>query len=177
MAERLTRESWPHSFGQNPQAESSLASMCNRGFYNMIAVSFVNTYGYRPLHVDLGQYNCDVPVGQGLSNSGCATIAQDIQYCRSLGITMLLAMGGCVDTGCGGDYYFQSAQQANDTAVAVWQTYLAPVAANSSTAVAGSTSRPFGNATFDGVALDVGQSPFAIYQSLSRCKSAAAESC
>lgn len=120
----------------------------------MIAVSFVNTYGYRPLHIDLGQYQCDVPAAEGLSTTGCQQIASDIGYCQSKGVKVLLALGGCVDKECGGDYTFQTSQQANDTASAVWSTYLSST--NNASVPAGSTERPFGTAYFDGVVLDVG---------------------
>lgn len=127
--------------------------MCDTGFFDMIAISFLSQYGYIPMRLEVDSYNCTVPVSTGtnVGTGGCAQISSDIGYCRGKNIKIMLAMGGCVDKSCGGDYTFQNAQQASKTATDVWNTFIFP----NPTGVAGSPTRPFGSVPFDGVVLDV----------------------
>ena len=124
--------------------------MCDTGFFDMIVLSFLSGFGNTNNRLEMDSFKCTVPITDArVGTSGCASIAQDISYCRGKNIKMLLGLGGSADVST---YGFSSPQQAIDTASYLWSTYLSTGSASSA---AGSVERPLGASPLDGIALDI----------------------
>lgn len=86
---------WGQSSSQEP-----LAYYCEQGNLDVAIIAFVNNFSGDLLSFNFGNA-CD-------SSSSCATIANDINKCQSLGVKVLLSIGGAV-----GDYGLTDTEASN----------------------------------------------------------------
>ncbi|XP_048325598.2 hevamine-A-like [Ziziphus jujuba] len=122
-------------WGQNGN-EGTLAEACNTGLYSYINIAFLIQFGNgRDLVLNLAGH-CDPP-----SNT-CTKFGEEIKTCQSLGIKVLLSIGGAV-----GSYSLSSAEDAKNVADQIWNSYLGGTDS--------SATRPFGDAVLDGVDFDI----------------------
>lgn len=120
-------------WGQNGN-EGSLAGACQSRLYNTLIVSFLNVFGEgRQPQLNLAGH-CDPPSGT------CTRFSAEISTCKSLGVKVLLSIGGSV-----GPYGLSSAADAASVANYIWDNYLGGQ----------SSSRPLGPAVLDGVDFDI----------------------
>jgi chitinase len=130
------------------QQEQPLRHYCQDSSYDIIVVGFVYLFPSASGNTDptLPGMNfanhCEVPFNSANPFVlNCTTnVAPDIQYCQSVGKKIFLSFGGGVGT-----YGFSSDAQAVTFANTVWNMFLGGNGA----------IRPFGNAVFDGVDLDI----------------------
>ncbi|TVU24491.1 hypothetical protein EJB05_26933, partial [Eragrostis curvula] len=92
-------------WGRN-KYEGSLRETCDTGLYKTVIISFLSAFGH-------GQYKLD------LSGHPPFDIGNDINYCKSKGIVILLAIGGQ-----GGEYSLPSSQAAAEVADYLWNAFL-----------------------------------------------------
>ncbi|KAL1550706.1 chitinase [Salvia divinorum] len=119
-------------WGQNG-FEGTLREACDTGLYKYVAVAFLTTFGSGQTPVLNLAGHCDPPSGT------CSVFADQIRYCQTLGIKVLLSLGGAV-----GSYGISSADDANQVANYLWTTFLA-----------GNSGGPLGDAALDGVDFDI----------------------
>ncbi|KAJ3193688.1 hypothetical protein HK101_004352, partial [Irineochytrium annulatum] len=108
---KATGTSTPHSnkligyWGQNAASQSSgtqasLGSYCAKGVYDTINLAFMSSFSAngKPTYVlnfaNLGGYDSTKPA----SSFGINAIATDIKQCQSLGVKILLSVGGSTNT-------------------------------------------------------------------------------
>lgn len=116
--------------------EGTLLSACQSGRYDILVLGFLCFYGRgQAPQLNLAGH-CDPASG------GCVGLSSQITACQSLGIKVLLSMGGAA-----GSYGFANDADASSVATQVWQAYLG----GSSPTV----TRPLGAAVLDGVDLDI----------------------
>lgn len=130
------------------QWEQPLRNYCEDSSYDIIVVGFVYLFPSTSGNTDptLPGMNfanhCEVPFDDAnpfvLNCTG--NVAPDITYCQQRGKKIILSFGGGV-----GNYGFTSDSQAITFANTVWNMFLGGSGA----------IRPFGNAIFDGVDLDI----------------------
>ncbi|KAL6636532.1 hypothetical protein ACP70R_024104 [Stipagrostis hirtigluma subsp. patula] len=122
-------------WGRNKD-EGSLREACDTGRYTTVIVSFLSAFGH-------GNYTLD------LSGHPPSAVGDDIKHCQSMGVLVLLSIGGPG----GGDNSLPSPQSAADLADHLWTAYLAGSRAG--------VARPFGDAAVDGVDffIDQGSAP------------------
>jgi len=128
--------------------EKPLRHYCEDSSYDIIVVGFVYLFPATNLNADATlpgmnfANHCEEPFNQANPYVlNCTTnVAPDISYCQSRGKQILLSFGGGV-----GNYGFTSDAQAVTFAHTVWNMFLGGSGA----------IRPFGNAIFDGVDLDI----------------------
>jgi len=131
------------------QQEQPLRTLCQDSSYDIIVVGFVYLFPSAAGNSDstLPGMNfanhCEVPFDDAnpFVLNCTANVAPDIQYCQQRGKKILLSFGGGV-----GNYGFTSDAQAVTFATTVWNMFLGG---------SGAKYRPFGNAVFDGVDLDI----------------------
>ncbi|TVU24340.1 hypothetical protein EJB05_26772, partial [Eragrostis curvula] len=128
-------------WGRNKD-EGSLREACDTGLYKTVIISFLSAFGHYNYTLDLSGHP---PAGVG----------DDINYCKSKGIVVLLAIGGQ-----GGEYSLTSSQAAYDVAGYLWNAFLG--------GSRGSVVRPFGNATLDGVDFFIDQGSMEHYNELAK---------
>ncbi|KAH7297828.1 hypothetical protein KP509_25G014300 [Ceratopteris richardii] len=120
-------------WGQNGN-EGSLTSACQSGLYNIIMISFLSVFGNgQTPQLNLAGH-CNPAAGT------CTGLSQDITTCKSLGVKLLLSIGGGA-----GSYGLSSTSDAASVATYIWNNYLGGT----------STSRPLGSAVLDGVDFDI----------------------
>ncbi|KAI2990953.1 CAZyme family GH18 [Aspergillus niger] len=124
-----------------------LRSYCDLG-YNVVVLGFIDKFGNETLHVEMDTADCSTN-----NTGGCNAIASDITYCQSRNVKVLMSMGGatvhdCARHGCPGEYRFDSADEANNTAEQMYHMFFA---GNKDS----SYWRPFGAVQLDGVDLDI----------------------
>lgn len=120
-------------WGQNGD-EGSLADACNSGLYAYVMVAFLSTFGNGQTPVLNLAGHCEP------SSGGCTGQSSDIQTCQSLGVKVILSIGGGA-----GSYGLSSTQDAQDVADYLWNNFLG----------GSSGSRPLGDAVLDGVDFDI----------------------
>ncbi|BBN00731.1 protein MpGH18.2 [Marchantia polymorpha subsp. ruderalis] len=125
---------WGQSGNDDAGSEGSLADLCNSNNYGIVMIAFLSAFGRGQTPVLNLAGHCDPASGT------CATYASDIAACQSLGIKVLLSLGG----GAGG-YGFDSADEARQLAQYIWDNYLGGSNDNS----------PLGAAQLDGIDLDI----------------------
>ncbi|KAJ1284616.1 hypothetical protein BS78_03G218400 [Paspalum vaginatum] len=131
-------------WGQNGN-EGTLADACNSGNYAYVLISFLTTFGNGQTPVLNLAGHCNP------SSGGCTGLSSDIQTCQSLGIKVLLSLGGA-----GGNYGLSSTDDANSVADYLWTNYLG-----------GNTgSGPLGAAVLDGIDFDIENGQSAHYDDL-----------
>ncbi|XP_015878162.3 acidic endochitinase-like [Ziziphus jujuba] len=116
--------------------EGSLAEACNTGLYSYISIAFLNQFGGG---VDLG---LDIAGHCDQASNTCTKFGAQIKTCQSLGVKVLLSIGGGF-VGPLGLYSLASPEDAKRVAHQIWNSYLG--GSNSS------ATRPFGDAVLDGI--------------------------
>ncbi|CAL4986926.1 unnamed protein product [Urochloa decumbens] len=122
--------------------EGTLREACDTGAYTTVIISFLSAFGH-------GTYTLD------LSGHPVAGVGDDIKYCQSKGILVLLSIGGQ-----GGEYWLPSSQSAADVADYLWNAFLAGGRAG--------VPRPFGDAQVNGVDFFIDQGATEHYDELAR---------
>ncbi|XP_057774271.1 acidic endochitinase-like [Salvia miltiorrhiza] len=120
-------------WGQNGN-EGTLADACNSGNYQYVNIAFLNVFGNgQTPSLNLAGH-CNPAAGT------CTGISDDIRTCQSLGIKVLLSLGGQIGT-----YSLASADDASQVADYLWNSYLG----------GSSGTRPLGDAVLDGIDFDI----------------------
>ncbi|GAB4826294.1 hypothetical protein Ancab_040357 [Ancistrocladus abbreviatus] len=120
-------------WGQNG-LEGTLKDTCATGKYKYVNIAFVYKFGGGQIPtIDLSGH-CDPTSG------GCTGLSSDIKDCQSLGIKVMLSLGGGV-----GNYSLTSKADAKQFAQYLWNNFLGGT----------STSRPLGSAVLDGFDFDI----------------------
>uniref|UniRef100_A0A0D9V037 chitinase n=1 Tax=Leersia perrieri TaxID=77586 RepID=A0A0D9V037_9ORYZ len=123
-------------WGQNGN-EGTLASTCDTGNYAFVNLAFLCSFGSgQTPQLNLAGH-CDAYSGT------CANLTADIAHCQSMGVKILLSIGG----GAGG-YSLTSNQDAHDLAQYLWENFLGGHPSSD-------TKRPLGNAVLDGIDFDI----------------------
>ncbi|CAL4980121.1 unnamed protein product [Urochloa decumbens] len=122
--------------------EGTLREACDTGAYTTVIISFLSAFGH-------GTYTLD------LSGHPVAGVGDDIKYCQSKGVLVLLSIGGQ-----GGEYWLPSSQSAADVADYLWNAFLAGGGAG--------VPRPFGDAQVNGVDFFIDQGATEHYDELAR---------
>lgn len=120
-------------WGQNGN-EGTLSDTCATGYYQYVMLAFLSTFGNGQSPVINLAGHCDQASGT------CATLTTDIQLCQSMGIKVLLSLGGA-----SGSYQLTLTSDAQSVADYIWNNYLS----------GNSDSRPLGSAVLDGVDFDM----------------------
>lgn len=131
-------------WGQNGN-EGSLADACNSGLYAYVNIAFLTTFGNGQTPVLNLAGHCDPGSGS------CTGQSSDIQTCQSLGIKVLLSIGGA-----SGSYGLSSTDDANSVADYLWDNFLG----------GSGSSRPLGAAVLDGIDFDIENGQSAHYDDL-----------
>ncbi|XP_058096013.1 acidic endochitinase-like [Magnolia sinica] len=120
-------------WGQNGN-EGTLSAACQTGYYAVINIAFLHTFGngQRPLLNLAG--HCDP------SSNTCAGLTNDIRSCQSRGVKILLSLGGGAGT-----YTLATSNDAREVGEYLWNNFLGGQ----------SPSRPLGNAVLDGIDFDI----------------------
>ncbi|KAJ1282416.1 hypothetical protein BS78_03G050100 [Paspalum vaginatum] len=122
-------------WGQNAD-EGSLEKACGTGRYAMVIMAFLSVFGSGQTPALNFAGHCDPSAG------GCAGLRDHIIACQSMGVKVLLSLGGGR-----GSYGFSSSSDAKGVATYLWDTFLGG---------SGDTSlRPFGEAVLDGIDLAI----------------------
>ena len=133
-------------WGQNG-FEGRLNETCATKRYRYVNLAFLNIFGEgRAPSLNLAGH-CDPPSG------GCVGLSSEIKYCQSLGIKVLLSLGGGV-----GNYSFSSKDDARNFAKYLWDHYLGGHA----------DFRPLGNAPLDGIDFDIESGSILYWDDLAR---------
>ncbi|XP_078151330.1 hevamine-A-like [Carex rostrata] len=120
-------------WGQNGN-EGTLADTCATGNYGYVILAFLTTFGNGQTPVLNLAGHCDPSAGT------CTGLTSDIQSCQSMGIKVILSLGGA-----SGSYQLTSTSDAQNVADYLWNNYLA----------GSSSSRPLGSAVLDGIDFDI----------------------
>ncbi|KAI8394083.1 glycoside hydrolase superfamily [Radiomyces spectabilis] len=124
--------------------QKTLRYYCEDDIIDVIPVAFLTTFFSRGGQPDINLANICNPTdnstfaGTGLAN--CSSLASDIKYCQSKGKAITLSLGGAT-----GGIGFSSDAQATQFADTLWNEFLG----------GSSDIRPFGDAIFDGIDLDI----------------------
>uniref|UniRef100_A0A7C8YRM6 chitinase n=1 Tax=Opuntia streptacantha TaxID=393608 RepID=A0A7C8YRM6_OPUST len=129
-------------WGQNG-FEGTLNQTCATGRYQFVNVAFLNVFGSgQTPSLNLAGH-CEP------SSGGCTSVGAEVEYCQSLGIKVMLSLGGAI-----GDYALSSKADAMHVSRYLWDTFLG---GNSS------FFRPLGDAVFDGIDFAIDQSKSTLY--------------
>lgn len=122
-------------WGQNGN-EGTLRDTCATRRFSYVNVAFLYIFGGgQTPQLNLAGH-CNP------TTNSCQVISSDIKYCQSLGIKVLLSIGGGV-----GNYSLSSVQDAKNFSLYLYNTFLS---GKSITVV-----RPLGDAALDGIDLDI----------------------
>ncbi|XP_010251575.1 PREDICTED: hevamine-A-like [Nelumbo nucifera] len=127
--------------------EGTLKQTCATGKYAYVNLAFLNKFGngQKP-ELNLAGH-CNPATG------GCVGLTEDIKYCQSKGIKVLLSIGGGIGT-----YTLKSAQDAKNVADYLWNNFLG----------GRSSTRPLGPAVLDGIDFDIERGSTLYYYELVR---------
>uniref|UniRef100_A0ACD5VG20 Uncharacterized protein n=1 Tax=Avena sativa TaxID=4498 RepID=A0ACD5VG20_AVESA len=131
-------------WGQNGN-EGTLADACSSGLYAYVMVSFLSTFGKGQTPALSLAGHCDP------SSGDCKAFSSDITTCQSVGVKVLLSLGGGA-----GSYGLSSTTDAQSVATYLWGNYLG----------GNSSSRPLGHAVLDGIDFDIETGESAHYDEL-----------
>ncbi|XP_021764259.1 hevamine-A-like [Chenopodium quinoa] len=110
--------------------ESTLSQACSSKLYSHVNIAFLSKFGKgRTPMLDLATH-CNPSTG------GCRFLSNEIKYCQSIGVKVLLSIGGN-----GADYTLNSPNEAKDLANYLWNNFLGGY----------SRTRPFDNVVLDGI--------------------------
>ncbi|XP_071904381.1 acidic endochitinase-like [Coffea arabica] len=122
-------------WGQNGN-EGSLEEACRSGNYDYVNIAFLVSFGS-------GQ-TPELNLAGHCIPSPCTFLSSQIEVCQSLGIKVLLSLGGG-GAGAGRGPILASPEDARDVAAYLWNNYLGGQ----------SDSRPLGAAVLDGIDFDI----------------------
>lgn len=123
-------------WGQD-EREGRLIDTCNTRKYNIVNIAFLYRFGNgQPPQINLAGH-CEPS-----TPNGCVKVSTGIHYCQSLGVKVMLSIGGATKT-----YSLSSADDARNVADYIWNNFLGGQ----------SNSRPLGDAVLDGVDFDIEQ--------------------
>ncbi|XP_043713933.1 hevamine-A-like [Telopea speciosissima] len=120
-------------WGQNGN-EGTLNQTCATGNYSYVNLSFLIKFGGGQTPVLNLAGHCDP------SSGGCTILSSQINYCQSLGLKVMLSIGGGA-----GNYTLTSKHDAKNVSKYLWNTYLG----------GNSSSRQLGDAILDGIDFDI----------------------
>ncbi|XP_078152753.1 hevamine-A-like [Carex rostrata] len=121
-------------WGQNGN-ERTLAETCATGNYRYVMLAFLTTFGNGQTPVLNLAGHCNPSAGT------CTRLTSDIQSCQSMGMKVILSLGGASR----GSYQLNSTSDAQNVADYLWNNYLS----------GSSSSRPLGSAVLDGIDFDI----------------------
>lgn len=128
-------------------AEGTLRETCATGRYKYVILAFLNKFGNgRTPSINLSGH-CNPATG------GCVVASQNIKFCQSMGVKVLLSIGGGV-----GSYSLASTVDAKNFATYLYNNFLG----------GRSTARPLGNAVLDGIDFDIELGSTANWQFLAK---------
>ncbi|KAL8192722.1 hypothetical protein R6Q57_027170 [Mikania cordata] len=113
--------------------EGTLEAACATGNYQFVNIAFLTTFGNGQTPVLNLAGHCDPA-------STCSSFSSQIQACQAQGVKVFLSLGGAI-----GSYSLSSAEDAQQVADYLWNTYLGGQ----------SVARPLGDAVLDGIDLDI----------------------
>ncbi|KAF8413268.1 hypothetical protein HHK36_001244 [Tetracentron sinense] len=120
-------------WGQNGN-EGTLNETCDTGNYAYVNLAFLYKFGNgQTPEINLAGH-CNP------SSNGCTIISNQINYCQSKGIKVMLSLGGGI-----GSYSLASPSDAQNVATYLWNNFLGGT----------SSSRPLGDAVLDGIDFDI----------------------
>lgn len=126
-------------------ASLDLHAICNTTDVNIVVLGFVSQFnGLNQVPTTNFGSACS-NYGKKTTTLSCAVLAQNISYCQSLGVKVLVSVGGASS-----NVTLNSSSQATQAAQTLWDIFGAGTGATS--------LRPFGNVTVDG--FDFGKSSF-----------------
>ncbi|KNA12332.1 hypothetical protein SOVF_126810 isoform A [Spinacia oleracea] len=131
-------------WGQNG-FEGTLNETCATRRYEFVNVAFLNVFGSgQSPSLNLAGH-CDP------SSGGCTVVGPEVEYCQSLGVKVMLSLGGAI-----GNYGFSSKKDTRNFSRYLWDNFLGGKVIGNR----GNTSsyRPLGNAVFDGIDFAIDQS-------------------
>lgn len=120
-------------WGQNGN-EGTLSNTCATKNYGYVILAFLTVFGRGQTPVLNLAGHCNP------SSGSCTTLSSDIHSCQSMGIKVLLSLGG--DSS---GYSLSSADDARSVAKYLWNSFLGGT----------STSRPLGSAVLNGIDFDI----------------------
>ncbi|XP_052211341.1 basic endochitinase-like [Diospyros lotus] len=133
-------------WGQN-NGEGSLRDTCATGKYRIVNLGFLSQFGNGRTPVLNLAGHCEPPSGS------CQKFSNDINFCQSRGIKVLLSIGGGR-----GSYALSSADDAANLATYLWNHFLGGQA----------KFRPLGGAVLDGIDFDIELGGVLHYDTLAR---------
>ncbi|GAB4853446.1 hypothetical protein Ancab_017636 [Ancistrocladus abbreviatus] len=134
-------------WGQGGVPETTLNQTCATKLYSYVNIAFLYKFGNGSTpEINLSGH-CDP------SSGGCKAISSEIKYCQSLGIKVLLSIGGGTST-----YTLTSKHEATKLASYLWDNFLG----------GHSSSRPLGSAVLDGIDFDIEGGTTKYYPDLAR---------
>ncbi|XP_042402359.1 acidic endochitinase-like [Zingiber officinale] len=125
--------------------EGTLAATCASGIYRFINVAFLSSFDNSQTPILNLAGHCDP------SSDGCTSLSADIFKCHSLGIKVLLSIGGGP-----GSYGLSSANEAREVASYIWNNFLS------------GSSCPLGEVALNGVDFDINGSGSQYWDLLAR---------
>ncbi|XP_042481714.1 hevamine-A-like [Macadamia integrifolia] len=133
-------------WGQNGN-EGTLNETCATGNYSYVNIAFLYKFGgdQTPAFNLAGHCNPDT--------GGCTIFSSQITHCQSLGLKVMLSIGGGV-----GNYTLTSNQDAKDVANYLWNNFLGGNVSSS--------TRPLGEAVLDGIDFDIEMGPTGYWDKL-----------
>lgn len=134
-------------WGQNGN-EGSLVEACATGNYQIVNIAFLSSFGSGQSPVLNLAGHCDPAA------AGCTKLSPEIRACQSLGIKVLLSIGGA-----SGSYSLNSTDDAANVAEYLWNNFLG----------GRSRSRPLGDVVLDGIDFEIdGNLPTEHWDTLAR---------
>ncbi|CAI0449795.1 unnamed protein product [Linum tenue] len=120
-------------WGQNGN-EGTLSETCATGKYAYVNIAFLNNFGNGQIpELNLAGH-CNP------ASNGCQGVSTGIRDCQARGIKVMLSLGGGI-----GNYSLASRADAKGVAEYLWNNFLGGK----------SSSRPLGDAVFDGIDFDI----------------------
>ncbi|KAK7391143.1 hypothetical protein VNO78_19548 [Psophocarpus tetragonolobus] len=119
-------------WGQDAE-DGSLKSTCESGNYNIVFISFLNTFGCRRNPT----LNLDAHCGPNMDKP-CTILSSETEVCQNKGVKVLLALGGQTPT-----YSLCSASDAKVVATYLYDNFLS------------AQNGPLGNVSLDGIHFDI----------------------
>ncbi|NP_001312735.1 basic endochitinase precursor [Nicotiana tabacum] len=114
--------------------EGKLIDTCNSGLYNIVNIAFLSSFGnFQTPKLNLAGH-CEP------SSGGCQQLTKSIRHCQSIGIKIMLSIGGGTPT-----YTLSSVDDARQVADYLWNNFLGGQ----------SSFRPLGDAVLDGIDFDI----------------------